>query len=137
MDPSCKQDHPDRPEGTEHLSIGQGTTAYVYDPSGRMVACVRPGSGPHEQHVTIEVGEVPDAPLFSPCEASPPAQVDHDCEKRLYRIKGPDGQTEVFRDSPVRFLILRPDPETGEPKPVIRFGQPEYLYLCREEREPR
>ncbi len=52
-------------------------------------------------------------------------------------LTGPDGKTEYFRDSPVRFLVVEPDPRTGELKPAIRMGRPEYIYLCREDRESR
>jgi hypothetical protein len=38
---------------------------------------------------------------------------------------------------PIRHLVVEPDPETGELKPVVERGSPTYLYLCREEREVR
>ena len=60
---------------------------------------------------------------------------EHDRQKRLFIIRWPDGNTECFRDNPARQLLVEPDPETGEMRPVVRRGQPVYLYLCREERE--
>jgi hypothetical protein len=50
-------------------------------------------------------------------------------------LKWPDGKTEYFRDSPARQLMVEPDPQTGEMRPVTKRGQPVYAYLCREERE--
>jgi hypothetical protein len=59
----------------------------------------------------------------------------HDKEKRVFCLTGADGKAEVFRDNPVRYLVVEPDPETGELKPATKCGKPVYLYLCREERE--
>jgi hypothetical protein len=61
----------------------------------------------------------------------------HDEQKKLFVLTMPDGTTEYFRDRPARQLLVEPDPETGELKPVINRGRPVYLYLCREEREVR
>ncbi len=44
--------------------------------------------------------------------------------------------TERFRDKLVRYLVVEPDPETGELRPAVKAGGPVYLYLCREDREP-
>ena len=41
----------------------------------------------------------------------------------------------AVRDNPAWHLVLEPDPDTGELWPVIRFGQPTYIYISREERE--
>jgi hypothetical protein len=59
----------------------------------------------------------------------------HDLEKRVFLLTGPDGKTEVFRDNPTRYVAVAPDPQTGEMKPVVKYGRPTYLWLCREERE--
>jgi len=67
-------------------------------------------------------------------QASPVA-FEHDKQKRLFILTWPDGKTEHFRDNPARHLMVEPDPETGEMRPVIKRGQPSYIYLCREERE--
>ena len=64
-----------------------------------------------------------------------PFTFEHDKQKRLFVLTGPDGKTEHFRDNPTRHLMVEPDPETGEMRPVIEHGQPAYVYLCREERE--
>jgi hypothetical protein len=60
---------------------------------------------------------------------------EQDPEKGILRIRWPDGKVEVFRDKPVRHLVVEPDAETGEMAPVVKHGRPMYLYPCREERE--
>jgi hypothetical protein len=62
---------------------------------------------------------------------------EHDREKGVFRLTGPDGTIEYFRDKPIRQLVVQPDPETGEMTPVLKAGKPTNLYLCREEREVR
>jgi hypothetical protein len=59
----------------------------------------------------------------------------HDRPKGLYILTKPDGTTELFRDKPDRYLVVEPDPQTGELRPAAKRGQPVYLYLCREQRE--
>ncbi len=59
----------------------------------------------------------------------------HDRTRGLYAATQPDGTTELFRDNPVRYLVVEPDPQTGELRPAVKYGQPVYLYLCREQRE--
>jgi hypothetical protein len=61
--------------------------------------------------------------------------VEHDREKRVFRLTGVDEKTEVFRAHAVRNLEVEPDAETGEWMPVIREGEPRISCLCREERE--
>ena len=68
----------------------------------------------------------PDTPSFT---------FEHDKQKRLFVLTWSDGRTETFRDNPARLLMVEPDPETGEMRPVIRRGRPTYIYLSREERE--
>jgi len=75
-------------------------------------------------------------PLSSP-ETPPPYTFDHDREKGVFRLKWFDGEVEVFRDKPTRYLVVEPDRETGQLRPAITHGNPTYLYLCREEREAR
>ena len=70
-------------------------------------------------------------------KAPPPYTFEHDREKGVYRLKWSDGEVEVFRDKPVRYLVLEPDRQTGELRPAITRGCPRYLYLSREEREVR
>ena len=70
--------------------------------------------------------------------AEPPAErfkFEHDTQKRLFMLTAPDGKTEHFRDNPTRYLVVEPDPGTGEMRPVLMYGAPAYIYLCREERE--
>jgi hypothetical protein len=112
-------------------------TTYMYDSSGRIVASISPGPSFFEEQVTIQPDGRTGGEWLRPGEESPPTQVDHDREKKLFRITGTDGKTEYFRDAPVRFLVVEPDPRTGEMKPAMLGGRPKYLYLCREEREPR
>ena len=57
---------------------------------------------------------------------------EHDEAKRLFRITQPDGKTIEFHDRFLRFLVVAPDPETGKPEPVMSWGTPRILYLCRE-----
>jgi hypothetical protein len=65
----------------------------------------------------------------------PAYQFEHDGENSNFRIRRPDGGAEVFRDKPVRYLVVEPDAETGGMTPVVEHGQPTCLYLCRAERE--
>jgi hypothetical protein len=66
---------------------------------------------------------------------TPRVQVEHDPEQRIFRVAQSDGTTSVFRDEPVRFLVAVRNPKTGEASPMLRYGELEYLYLCRKERE--
>jgi hypothetical protein len=59
----------------------------------------------------------------------------HDKAKGVFVLTGPDDITERFRDKPARYLVVEPDPDTGELRPAVKRGLPVYLYLCREERE--
>jgi hypothetical protein len=73
--------------------------------------------------------------IWNPEPAPPPFTFEHDEEERLFVLTWSDGRTERFRDEPVRHLVVAPDPETGEMRPVIQCGRPMYLYLCTEEPE--
>ena len=73
-------------------------------------------------------------------DAGPPVpafRFSHGTQKRLFVLTWPDGKTEHFRDNAARQLMVEPDPdsEAGAMRPVIKRGQPVYVYLCREERE--
>jgi hypothetical protein len=68
-------------------------------------------------------------------ECPPSFSFAHDKEKRLFVLAWPDGRIERFRDNPARQLMVEAEPETGELRPVIKYGEPVYVYLCREERE--
>jgi hypothetical protein len=73
---------------------------------------------------------------YSFVELRPPSfNFDHDKEKRLFVLTWPGGKIERFRDNPARQLMVEPDPETGEMRPVTKLGEPVYMYVCREERE--
>ncbi len=57
-------------------------------------------------------------------------------ERRLFALTA-DGKTEYWRDNPTRYLVVEPDPTTGTIKPVLKWGRPVYLRLCREEAKGR
>jgi len=40
-----------------------------------------------------------------------------------------------LRDNPARYLVVDPDPDTGEMRPARKHGDPKFIYLCREDRE--
>jgi hypothetical protein len=68
----------------------------------------------------------------------PPAEsfaFEHDKEKRVFRLRDAEGKAECFRDKPARYLVVEPDPETGEIRPATKHGKPTFIYLCREDRE--
>jgi hypothetical protein len=98
---------------------------YTYDASGRLV---------DQREATPEDIE---AALGSDTDGVrlTPIAFERDKDKRLFKVAGPDGKTELFRDNPTRFLLVEPDPESGEMQPVIQRGRPAFIYLCREERE--
>jgi hypothetical protein len=106
------------------------------EPDPRGAADDRPGwASPIEAHrhgATTTVTYSYEYELGTP---DPEWRVDHDHAQRVFRLTGPDGQTECFRDRPLRYVVVTPDPETGELRPEIRSGQPRILCLCREERE--
>ena len=95
------------------------------------------GQGADAEPRLVSVSKDDGAPRYvyafpgRPCRV----RVEHDRDKRLFRIVGPDGKTSVFRDEPVRFVVVVRDPRTGDTMPMLRYGEPEYLDLCREERE--
>lgn len=63
---------------------------------------------------------------------APSCSCERDEKKRLFRITTADGQTTEFHDPAVRFLVVEPDPITGELSPVIIKGKPKVIYLYRE-----
>ena len=71
----------------------------------------------------------------APAPSRPTYQFEHDGENGIFRIRWDDGRVEVFCDKPVRHLVVEPDAERGDMTPVVKYGRPTYLYLCREERE--
>ena len=110
---------------TEPRSPEERIVTYVYDSSGRLI----------ELQETIADAVVTTMPAYRVVERPMPPVFAHDKSKRLFTLTGPDGKTEYFRDNPARQLLVEPDPETGEMKPVLRNGKPVFMYLCREERE--
>src|SRR5262249_23179249 len=113
---SDDQDRSEKPPGT----------GITYDASWRLTAICEGG--------TSEGGNR-GITTFTYAYVKHKVAVEHDLEKRVYRLTGPDGKTEVFRDDVRRFLVVEPDRETGRMIPVIREGEPRILCLCREERE--
>ena len=98
---------------------------YTYSNDGRLLA-VTDATGRREPPADMPDSILPPRPSFT---------MTHDQVKRVYLLTGPDGKTEVFRDNPTRYLAVAHDPENGEMKPVMKYGRPTYLWLCREERE--
>ena len=99
---------------------------YTYDASGRLIDRREASASAFATAPDDAAVEATSLTLFA---------FEHDKQKRLFILKRPDGKVEHFRDNPARQLLVEPDPETGEMRPVIQRGQPVYLYLCREERE--
>jgi hypothetical protein len=130
-DPKPNDNPPRREPGYPRI------TTYTYDASGRMLAMSFSDPGIDEERQPFDLVRVGEAGWLRPGEEKPPPRIEHDREKKLYRITDHDGKTDLFRDEPVRFLVVEPDRETGKLKPVTYCGLPHYLYLCREEREPR
>ena len=60
----------------------------------------------------------------------------HEQARGLFVLTTKEGKIERFREKPMRYLVVEPDPETGELRPTVKYGEPVYLYLCREGREP-
>jgi hypothetical protein len=98
---------------------------YTYSTDGRLLA-ITDATGRRDLTADTSDSILPPRPAFA---------MTHDPEKRVFVLTGPDGKTEVFRDNPTRYLAVAPDPENGEMKPVMKYGRPTYLWLCREERE--
>jgi len=55
-------------------------------------------------------------------ERSPRVELQDKRAVRVFRLVQPDGRTTEVRDEPVRFLMVVPDPQTGESAPVRRRG---------------
>ena len=77
-------------------------------------------------HVTKDDGSVETRYEYFVEPQAPPFTFEHDKQKRLFILRWPDGRTEHFRDNPARQLMVEPDPETSEMRPVIKRGQPAY-----------
>jgi len=103
----------------------------------------KPGRSPGER-ARVDVSERvrPDGGRTTTCtysfDVDPRAKsctFEHDKEKRVFRLTDAEGKSEHFRDNPVRYLVVEPDPETSEMRPARKHGRPKFMYLCREERE--
>jgi hypothetical protein len=104
------------------------TITYTFDSDERLIR-IDHGDGP-----AIDLPPIP-ADQFEPC--TPAYRFEHDKTKGIFRLTGPDGTAECFRNNRTRYLVVEPDAHTGEMTPVLKRGRPAYLYLCREEREVR
>jgi hypothetical protein len=93
---------------------------YSYDSTGTVITYSYTVAEP------VDAGEA---------SVSPPYTFEHDRDKGVYRLAWSDGEVEVFRDKPTRYLVVEPGRQPGELRPVITRGYPTYLYICREERE--
>ena len=102
-------------------------TAYTFDRGGALLAT--------EEFTEEQARE--ETRRLADVEATglPPFRFEHDPAAPAFRITAADGTVEVFRDNPVRYLRVEPDPETGAMRPVMRRGRPVYLFLCREDPE--
>jgi hypothetical protein len=69
---------------------------------------------------------------YSCPEPANPDRLEHDPEKRALRLTRPDGTTIAFRDKPVRFLVVEPDPKSGKLRPALSMGKAKVMYLCPE-----
>ena len=86
---------------------------FSYD-SGNRLADVREVTWPDGSIVATYTYYVePRTPSFT---------FEHDKQKHLFILKWPDGKAEHFRDNPTRHLMVEPDPETGEMRPVVKRG---------------
>ena len=87
------------------------------------------GDGPSDQArlVSIHTNDRITTYVYSFPERSPRFQVEHDRKRRQIRIVETDGATRVFRARPTRYLVVVPNPLTGEIMPMMRYGEPEYL----------
>jgi hypothetical protein len=59
--------------------------------------------------------------LVYSCELKPQADsfaFEHDEQRRLFTMTGPDGKTQYFCDNPGKYLMVEPDPKTGDMQPV-------------------
>ncbi len=75
----------------------------------------------------------PEGQLLSVDAPTPPDVTwEHDEARRVFRITSETGQVTEFHDRAARFLVVVPDPETGKLRPVISWGVPRVMYLCRE-----
>src|SRR5262245_55428366 len=98
-------------DAADHPCPRVTTISYCYDQAGRRTVVADPtGQGPQPPSQPEESPTLPKAARF---------QFEHDREKGIVRIRWPDGEVEVFRDKPVRYLVVEPDPATGEMKPIV------------------
>jgi hypothetical protein len=110
-----------KPESPESVPV-----TYSYDASGRHVG--------FSDAAVAAVGMTTD---LEPVEMrSTRFAFEHDKQGRLYVMAPPDGKTETFRDNPVRHLVDELDLDSGEMRPVMKYGEPTFVCLSRGEREP-
>ena len=57
---------------------------------------------------------------------------EHDEGKRVFRVIDPNGRVTEFHDRAVKFLVVAADQKTGKLEPVLSWGEPKVIYLCRE-----
>ncbi|MGC8642676.1 MAG: hypothetical protein ACP5XB_22690 [Isosphaeraceae bacterium] len=81
-------------------------TTYTYDPEARLVSVEAP--------------------------TPPGSSWEHDEAKRVFRVTEPDGKVIEFHDRAQSFLVVAPDPQTEKLAPVLLWGMPRVMYLCRE-----
>ena len=102
---------------------------YGYDPLPRVTTVTYDSESPPPGSVEGRGGEAAKPP-------PPPFRWEHLPDKGLYALTlEKTGNTEFWRDRPTRYLVVQPDEETAGFEPVLKYGRPVYLWLCREERE--
>jgi hypothetical protein len=69
---------------------------------------------------------------FVEAPTPPGSSFEHDEARRVFRLTTPDGKTAEFHDRAQRFLVVAPDQQTGKLAPVLSWGVPKVMYLCRE-----
>src|SRR5260370_12234036 len=96
-------------------------TVFLYDSSNRLTlnsdAKANPGKA-----------TVPSPPCEPPPKPPPPFTFEHEREKGVFRLEWSDGEVEVFRDNPTRYLVVEPDLDTGELNPKTTPARPTHLY---------
>jgi hypothetical protein len=95
-------------------------TVLVRQAFGTRIVGKRRGAGP----VTVITYSCP-AP-------GKPDRIEHDPKKRTLRLTRQDGTAIAFRDQPMRFLVVEPDPRSGKLRPAVCMGKAKVVYLCPE-----
>jgi hypothetical protein len=137
MSADSRPPHPKPEESRGPGDSVSGIFTFTYDSQNRITSVC----GSQGQIAGVDSGGGP-GPVDAPVARSPRLfRWEHLEDKRLFALTGlydeKAGETEYWRDNPIRNLVVEVDDETGEFKPAVKHRQPVYLWLCREEREGR